>query len=335
MPQICKNLRDLNPFRRQSQEPSEGKKAKKLAASDRNINKIETQSATLAQILPQLTAQEIDNWLDPHYVAISKAPFRRNQLLLFLSGSYGKPGRQLLIMKEAIELGYHVINLSYPNSWTVAKLCQDCQDENCHQKVRLEIVDGVKRSNKVEIGRPNSIENRLVKLLQYLHQQQPEENWPQYLDGNSPRWQSIVVAGHSQGGGHAAIIAKEHIVARVIMFSSPADYSPVYQNLAPWLAASHATPADRYYGFIHLKDLGFARVEQAWDCLGMTVYGSVVNVDRQVIPYNYSHCLVTAARPAHPRKYHGSVANDVQTPKLLDGAPRFKQVWQYLLDGSW
>ena len=334
MSPIRKKLWNLNPSRQQSQESSEGKKATKLAASDRSIEKIETQSATLFKILPQLTDREIDNWLDPHYVAIGKASFRRNQLLLFLSGSYGRPGRQLLIMKEAIELGYHVINLCYPNSWTVAELCQGCQDGNCHEKVRLEIIDGDKRSDKVEIGRPNSLENRLVKLLQYLQQQQPEENWQQYWDNNSPRWESIVVAGHSQGGGHAAMIAKEHIVPRVIMFGSPADYSPFLQSLAPWLAAPHATPAERYYGFVHLKDPGWARVEQAWHWLGMTAYGSVINVDRQVTPYNYSHCLVTAAKPARPRKYHGCVTNDLHTPRLLDGTPSFRQVWQYLLDTS-
>ena len=332
MPQIRKNLRNLNPFRRQIQKASGGQKAQNIAAFNRNIDEIETQSDKLTKISPQVTDREIDNWLDPHYVAISKSPFRRNKLLLFLSGSYGKPGRQMLIMKEAIELGYHAINLCYPNSWTVAELCQGCQDEKCHEKIRLEIIDGVKRSNKVEIGRPNSIENRLVKLLQYLHQQQPEENWRQYLNNNSPRWESIVVAGHSQGGGHAAMIAKEQMVSLVIMLGAPADYSPVLKSLAPWLASPHITPAERYYGFVHLKDPGLTRFKQAWHSLGMTAYGSVINVDRQVIPYNYSHCLVTAARPARPRKYHGSVANDLQTPKLLDGTPRFKQVWQYLLE---
>jgi hypothetical protein len=290
----------------------------------------QSESMSVYQVPPELTDRTIDNWLDPHYIALSRSPFRQNKLLLFLSGSYGKPGRQLLFLQEAVGLGYHAINLSYPNTWTVAEICEDCQDINCHEKVRLEIIDGEKRSDQIEISPSNSIINRLVKLLLYLHQQQPEENWLQYLEGNAPKWESLIVAGHSQGGGHAAVIAKEYQVARVIMLGAPADYSPVFRGLAPWLSADHATPADRYYGFIHLKDPGFARVQRAWNQLGMTAYGSPINVDRQALPYNHSHCLVTAATPARPEKYHGSVVNDIQTPKLLDNKPLFKQVWRYL-----
>ncbi|MEM9008554.1 MAG: hypothetical protein AAGE59_34215 [Cyanobacteria bacterium P01_F01_bin.86] len=287
----------------------------------------------LDKVFPQITDPAIDNWLDPHFVATAQGPSRRQQLLVFLSGSYGRPGRQLMMMKEAIALGYPVINLNYPNSWTVAELCQTCEDKDCHEKIRAEIIDGMKRSDKIDIGRPNSIENRLVRLLQYLHQQQPEENWRQYLEGETPKWEAIVVAGHSQGGGHAAMIAQERLVARVVMLSAPADYSPICRDLAPWLAAPHATPSDRYYGFIHLKDAGLARVQHAWQRLGMGALDSAVNVDDQVPPYHHAQCLITAAKPARPRKYHGCVANDLHTPKLLNGVPKFQKVWRYLLAG--
>ena len=335
MPRIRRNLSKSNSPPQQSQEALEAKKVENSDTSDKQIEEIETKDATLLKILPQLTDREIDDWLEPHYVATSKNPFRRQQLLLFLSGSYGKPGRQLLLMKEAIELGYHAINLCYPNSWTVAELCQGCEDKNCHEKVRLEIIKGHKYSDKINISRPNSLENRLVKLLQYLDQQHPEESWQQYYHHNSPCWESIAVAGHSQGGGHAAMIAKENLVSRVIMFGSPADYNPILQSLAPWLEENHATPVQRYYSFAHLQDPGYAKFEEAWRCLGMSDYGSVVNVGHQPSPYNYSHCLVTQASPARPRKYHGCVVSDLQTPRLLDGTPRFREVWQYLLDASW
>lgn len=283
---------------------------------------------------PQITDPAIDNWLDPHFVALHKIVPRRHELLLFLSGSYGRPGRQLLFMKEAVELGYHVINLHYPNSWTVAELCQDCQDRHCHEKVRLDIIDGARRSNKVDVGRANSIENRLVQLLTYLHQQQPANNWRQFLQDGAPRWEAIAVAGHSQGGGHAALIAKSHRVSRVILFSAPADYSPIFKGLAPWLVAPPATPTERYYGFIHIKDPGFVRVKHAWGQLGIAPSNTVTNIDDHAPPYGETRALITAARPARPGKFHGAVVNDLHTPKLGDGNPKFQAVWRYLLTAA-
>jgi hypothetical protein len=292
---------------------------------------IETKSALAYKILPKLTDRAIDEWLEPHYVAIGKSPLRRGQLFLFLSGSYGQPGRQLLIMQEAVELGYHAINLCYPNSWTVSELCHDSKDLDCHAKVRLQIIDGTPRTRKINISRANSLENRLVKLLLYLNEKQPEEGWSNYLDGELPLWESIVVAGHSQGGGQAAIIAKDRLVARVIMFGAPADRNSIFDRLAPWLSEPHVTPADRYYGLVHYKDPAFGKILQAWNLLGMTAYGKPLKIDARTSPYNNSHCLVTTLTPARPGKFHGCVVHDVHTPKLADNAPVLKEVWQYLL----
>jgi len=289
------------------------------------------EQAKFYKVLPHKTDREIDDWLDPHYAIAPHLTSRKNRLFLFLSGSYGDPSNQCLILQTAAQLGYYAINLCYPNSWTVAGLCRNSVDLEAHDKVRWEIIDGIKRSNLIDISRANSIENRLIKLLLYLHQQHPEEGWFDYIDGNFPKWESIVVAGHSQGGGHAAIIAKEHIVDRVILLGAPADYNRILKRPASWLSTPHITPADRYYGFAHLQDPGIKRISIAWRLLGMTAYGSPVNVDSTPLPYHQSHQLVTRANPASRQKYHGCVAVDAHTPKLPDGTPRFKSVWQYLL----
>ena len=39
------------------------------------------------------------------------------------------------------------------------------------------------------------------------------------LNGDAPRWERLVLAGQSQGGGMAAFIAQTRRVAGVIMFS--------------------------------------------------------------------------------------------------------------------
>ena len=199
--------------------------------------------------------------------------------------------------------------------------------------MRLEILDGVDRSNRVNVSRSNSIENRLVKLLLYLHAQHPNEGWLSYLtQQNEFRWSTFITVGHSQGGGQTAIIAKNHRVARAVMFAAPIDYSAPLQAFAPWQSAPHATPTKDYYGFVHVNDPNSDGVLSVWQLLGMNVYGQSVRVDGQLSPYNQSHQLTTAARPARDgdSSEHSSVVVDVYTPKLADGTPLFKDVWQYL-----
>lgn len=290
-----------------------------------------TASDAIIPVLPQRTDPGMRHWLTPHQVILPQPEHRRRQLFIFLAGSFGTPTHQYLLLKEAVQSGYHVINLCYPNSWTVGALCRRCADANCHENIRLSILDGLSRSNLIQIDRTNSIENRLVQLLSYLHQQHPDGEWQTYLNEGQPRWETIAIAGHSQGGGHAAIIAKRYQVARCIMLGSPADFSPVLQAPAPWLSAPSATPIDRYYGFAHLQDKGIQRILRAWGELGLTSFGPPSNIDGMELPYAESHQLVTNIPPAKPGKHHGCVAIDGQTPKSPAGVPLFRTAWQYLL----
>jgi pimeloyl-ACP methyl ester carboxylesterase len=286
----------------------------------------------LVKIPPRLTDREIDNWIEPHYIITRKSGPTQNLLFLFLPGSNGLPKGQRQIMQQAASLGYPVIGLRYPNSWTVRDLCLQSLDCDCHEKIRLEILDGAHRSDEVEISRTNSIENRLVKLLSYLDQHDAAGNWQNYLEGDAPCWDSIILAGHSQGGGQAAVIARQHEVARVIMMAAPADYSKVLKAPAPWLSKPHATPTERYYGFTHVQDPGLSRQLQAWELLGLGAYGAAINVDAQTPPYNHSHQLVTDIDPSRPGKYHGSIVVDHNTPKGSSNLKVLQQVWHYLLN---
>lgn len=288
-------------------------------------------SATTFSVPPQNTDSAISHWLTPHQVAVPQGEARRNQLFLFLSGSFGTPDNQSLLFKEAVQAGYHAINLCYPNSWTVAALCRRSSDPDCHGKVRLSIIDGHSHSNLIEIDRANSIENRLAKLLVYLQQHRPHEHWGTYCEKGEICWENIAIAGHSQGGGHAVLIAKQHLVVRCIMFAAPADFSPVLQRPSPWLSSPQATPAERYYGFAHAQDKGLNYILLAWEQLGLAQFGSAINVDKTSNPYNQSHQLLTNSMPARPGKYHGCVVLDLQTPKSSDRTPLLRPVWQYLL----
>ena len=113
-----------------------------------------------AEIAPELCEPGIDQWRDPHLVmrATKDSTFRiQSRLFLFLCGSYGMPGRQRLFTTVAAQLGYHAINLSYPNAWTVGGLCRDSHDPDCHGKVRLDLIDGEQRSGLLRFSKANAI----------------------------------------------------------------------------------------------------------------------------------------------------------------------------------
>jgi hypothetical protein len=283
------------------------------------------------EISPKATDNAIDNWLEDHYAVINRSGPARKKLFLFFAGAYGTPRDTHLLIEQAANNGYHAINLRYPNSWSIGGLCGDSADPDCFEKVRAEIIDGTDRTDKINISRANSIENRLVKLLLYLHAQHHDEGWRQYLEGNAPKWSSIIVAGHSQGGGHAALIARLHAVERVVLFAS-GDYSDFFAAPAPWLSKPSATPVERYYGFGHIKDeiQDWRRLQAIWKSRGMAAFGAPVDVDTTLPPYEHSHQLYTTASPHQAGQFHMSLVGDDETPKLPDGTPRFQPVWQYL-----
>jgi hypothetical protein len=222
-------------------------------------------------------------------------------------------------------------------------LCAQDPDAACFAKTRLQIIDGTERTTKVSVNRANSIENRLMKLLEYLDAKYPGEGWGAYVDGDTPDWSSIVAAGHSQGGGHAALIARDHVLARVAMLSAPVDHvGPNQRQIdtsepAPWLRDAHATPADRYFAFGHVSDEG-SNWKLQWPALGLglTDFGPIANVANAEPPYGGSHMLITDAQPrnnpaaANPLRNHSSIAGDALTPLTEAGQPLFAPVWQYV-----
>lgn len=291
-------------------------------------------------VFPNQTDAAIDNWNERHFTAINTAVTPRNRLFLFFAGTGGLPRNYQFISQHAADLGFHVINLRYPNDEPVNTLCRNASDPACYEQVRLEIIDGTERTDLVDVNRTDSIENRLVKLLLYLQDQFPAEGWDQYLDDqNEPVWRSIVVSGHSQGGGHAGIIGKIHEVARVVMFAA-IDYDASRNDVAPWIRQAGATPASAYFGLGHERDflVPLNRLVSGWQAYGLNAFGPATSVDTMPPPYGNSHMLTTNAEPKPgfqtPSPHHNSMVVDVETPPLPDGTLVFADTWTYLLTGS-
>lgn len=293
-------------------------------------------NAPLVQHLvsPSLTDPAIDRFLDDHYVWLDTSARSNHTLLVLMPGSGQRPAQFQLVQQEAARLGYHVIGLAFVNTGGLARLCPATGNPAaCFEGARLETLDGIDRTPVVDVNPPNGIYNRLGKVLTYLASQYPEEGWEHFLADGSPKWQRIAVSGLSNGGAEAAMIAKTHIVARVIMFSSVTD--SIGTASVPWVPG-HVTPVNRYFGLAHMHDGFFAPIQAGWDSLGMTVFGPAAVVETSDPPYGWSHMLITDLLPRGGfvgLNAHASTATDAVTPLAADGTPLLRDAWDYLLTG--
>jgi hypothetical protein len=286
-------------------------------------------------VAPQTTDPAIDRALDDHYVWLDTSARTNHKLFLFMHGAGQKAGLFQLVGQEAARLGYHVIGLTYQSSGLgfTARCPTDLDPATCYENARLEILTGNDFSPIFQLSPANSIDNRFVKLLQYLEAQYPGEGWNRFLLGDgTPSWSQIAVGGHSQGGGEAAIIAKIRVVARVVLFSSVTD---TVGPGAPGWETTHVTPTARYWGIAHDRDLAFFRAIRAgWDSIGMAAFGAPVAPETSEPPYNFTHILVTDVTPVGGfvgMNAHGSPSNDQNTPLDANGVPLLRAAWRYLL----
>jgi hypothetical protein len=233
-----------------------------------------------------------------------------------------------MFLQTAAQAGYLTIGLDYPDS-EAATICG--RDLACFGEFRQEVFDGTDASPKIDVAPVNSIKHRLVALLRYLDAQSPTEGWGAFVSGDDVVYPKIAFAGHSQGGGHAAFIAKGHEVARVLMFSSVCDAaSGDPPTAATWVSEPHLTPVERYYGFDHTHDEFARKIAVTWPALGLDRLGPRTSVDGVSPPYGGSHELTTSVAEPSPKRAHTCVVGDGSTP-MNGGAPLFADVWRYML----
>lgn len=290
-------------------------------------------------VAPHDTDPEITTNLSGHYVSIDRSSPQKNQLFVFFPGTHGIAANYEILNNTVAEMGFHAINLTYPNDEAVNSLCGGTStDLDCYANVRLEILDGTDRTPLVNVNRANSAENRIIKLLIYLRSQYPNDNWGQFLiDDSTLDWSKMIVAGHSQGGGHAGILGRYHPVVRVVMFAAM-DYNGPTRSPANWIAHPEMTPnastPDKFWGFSHMRDEAVnytLLTTRIWPAYGMPAFGAVVNVDGVSPPYSNTHSL-TSNLDGCP-SFHGCVAVDSGLV-YENGVPVYKPVWQHLLSNT-
>lgn len=283
----------------------------------------------------------------PH-VTINPSPSvaQRGRLLVFLPGTQGRPNQYIYILRAGAARGFHAIGLNYPNQTAMGTFCQNSTDIECYWTSRNVVVfgGGVPVAGQSPVSKADSIVNRLEKLLAWMQITYPVEGWGQFLLANGTvDWSKVVLAGHSQGGGHVGVLAKSVVLHRAVYFSSPADWYDTTNTPASWTRARpNVTPANQQYGFGSDDDtlVPNAYAFTHWNGIGMPKPTSgPVLVDTSAPPFAESRQLRTAQAPSPASsaispslRYHGLTAVDASTPLDPSGRPLFdiNGVWAYL-----
>ncbi len=285
------------------------------------------------RVTPSETNDAINQWNDPHLLCPpEEGTQQQEKLFVFLPGTGAAPTDYTYLLLDAAQAGFHSIGLRYPNDESVnLDLCPQVTDPGCHEHIRDETLYGSDSSELISVDPANSIEERLRSVLVYLREQYPGEGWDQFLEGGDEiAWSALVVAGHSQGGGHAVFLAREHQVDHVIAFTW---VDVKNRELAPWLTtATFQTPPEDIYLFWHQDDRLIARYQSAlMMALGLDNFGKPVVVEENAPPYQGSHGLIASTQPPEGEIAHNTVAVDWALNFDQGGQPIYREVWRYLL----
>lgn len=285
-------------------------------------------------IAPSATNPSIFLFNNRHYVSVDTRTTLKNKLFVFFPGTGGSPEFYKLIVKKAASLGYHAIGLMYPNSSDMYSWSSLNPDNTQFGKCRNEIFTGVNQTAGVTVDANNCINGRLSKLLQYLAATYPTLGFQQFLTGQNVNWNQCVLAGHSQGGGHAFYIAKQVPVDRAIAFAS-IDWNGALNTSADWVSQPGATPISKFYSINSTRDEVFSYANVQTQLANMGLLGNAISIDNTTSPYGLSRKLITTATPALfvvvPN--HNVTCLDAYVPKTTSGAVKstFGNAWQYLI----
>jgi hypothetical protein len=245
-------------------------------------------------------------------------------LLLFLPATNEVPENYQRFLGAASSVGYHVLALDYWNrGLSVARTCE--RNARCYSQLQANRFDGSHPSRFSAIAPSDSILARLRHALTHLRTTDHAGGWGRFLDGDRVRWNRIVLAGHSQGGGESAFIAHGHRVQGVLMFGSPVE--SVDGVTAAWMQHRSVTPADRYYALDSQHDMYADRIQGSWHALHLPGRPTVIGT---AAPERMSHQLVTDVRLGDPHACHVMFIVD-RGPMGERDTPLFRGVWLSML----
>lgn len=203
-------------------------------------------------VLPGANDSQIRQAKGPHLALFDDEVRPNNLLFIAIGGTNSTPSQYLEVLKIAAGLGYDVLSVDYPNE-VISTVCRERATElDCYDNYRAEIVLGQPVSSVVQVDQKNSIMNRIQDLLSTMARNNPAR-WARYFQNGQIDWAHVVLAGHSQGSGHAVYISKMFAVHGVLMTGGPQDYLTKTGPVA-WIQKPGQTESARYFSFLHRDD---------------------------------------------------------------------------------
>jgi hypothetical protein len=204
-------------------------------------------------VKPSMTDSSIIRADAPH-VIMYNSEAKSSKVLVFLSGTESETG-PIEFYRTVVSMGYRLIVLSYIDTPTVPHVCTLKEgDPTCAENFRRKRCFGNDLIGLIADTPADSIVNRVTKLLEYLKRTDPQGGWGSYSSSGGLNWSLIAVAGQGQGGGMAAFIAKNHPVARVMMFSGGWDHGGSAGKIASWYKVPGVTSPDRWFATYHFLE---------------------------------------------------------------------------------
>ena len=177
-------------------------------------------------------------------------------------------------MDELVAAGVLVLLPAYDNFPTIGSLCKN--DLACYEPLRREVMYGqaapAPYATLKDVTKPNDIASRLNSLVAALTAQGALGSTPPAaLAGGKFDASKARIGGHSQGGGHAGLFAKDTLFERVCMLSSPIDASEAggVAVAVPWVSGTWATKLGARRAVIHEQDPGFIKAKANFDAMGL------------------------------------------------------------------
>jgi hypothetical protein len=243
------------------------------------------------------TAQSLDpeatqgHATSTEYAAVDTSKPLMQQLCVVLTDMNEPPG--IATADWMYPHGFHVLQIAYEND--IAMGPPGDTNPSTPGDTRMDQFDAAGRVTWVTIARPDSLEERIVKALQYLVTADPGGDWGWYLnpDGNSVRWSDGCFVGFGYGGTMAAVIARNVRLAHAVALSAPdAEGRPD----GSWLSAASTTPLDRVFAIYGEDDDpasagGYNDATGALGYLGSVDLVGLTDAPSTTNPYGGSHRL--------------------------------------------
>ncbi|MBE2252922.1 MAG: hypothetical protein IAE78_25540 [Myxococcus sp.] len=266
------------------------------------------------QFTAEAAEPDAGRWMGNQLARLDTRVAPRGLLVVYLHGAgtpttCGSSAHQELLAG----LGFHTIGPCYASDYGVG---------NCGTEIgacRLEAFDGVDRHPFISIAPAESLERRVVRMLERLQTLNPQGDWRFFLVNGAPRWDRIVISGISHGASSAGLIAKVRSVHHAVMLSGPLDTNQA------WLSLPSRTPAAQVFGFTHTGDPQHAGHLAAFEAMGLP--GAPTRIEDGGSPWGGSRRLFTSVATTDP---HGSTQAGGSAPLNPDGGYRFAPVWREL-----